>query len=1043
MLRCPLPDHVDSDPSATANARKRVWLCHRCGGGTLTDLAARLGLDPPRWHDRTPAEAQAETQAETVYRYQDASGDSVFEVVRRETTSSKRFLQRHQPEPGGTWVWKVPLAGKGLIYRLPDVLRAVQAGKPVLVTEGEKDADRLTAMGFAVTCNAGGAGKWTRSHAQHLPRGTKVYVLPDCDAPGVTHADKVGRALLSQGCEVYQVAPSVLGYALESSHGRDVSDWLNDDPSRGHAEVEALLHAADPVRQQEKAPRAAESPVVPPPAPGDTRPTILCARGRRGEWTREAVRALVESGPRDDRRSLYGGVRFKSGSGSTTGDVVVLATAPPPEPDAGLRVPEGALRIVPVTDLGICRRLDREARWLVARRNRASADTMEPSDPTENDAKHVLETYRDDLLDTDTRPRLRTLRGVVDAPTIRRDGTLIHRPGYDEKTWLYADFDPRDWRGLPEHPTRDDARKALGLLYDLVAETPFAEPTHRAVWVSLVLSLVGRPFIGGNVPLHAFTANAPGIGKGTLVDLASIIATGRLAAKWAPVSGRKADAETEERKRLMAIALAGIRLVCIDNIKAGDPLGTPALDGALTTGSDNRLSTISDRVLGESAVTEAPWSCVVTATGNNLTVVGDMARRTLLSKLVTSNPSPETLVYKHHPGVVDYCIDNRDKLLVAALTVLIAYRDALARDEAQPLPRIASYGGWSDHIRSPIAWADPDGCDPWESNAEVKAGAQPEQAEALAFLAAWHAAFRTREVVVRDIDRLCQEHTEDYSADLAEAVRNLSLARPRGKASVNTQHLGRWLSAHKDRPGEFVLREGKRQSGKPMRWYVEAPSLTSRDQAIRCLALGYIPVNVLKHVVGDEALIEFLKELSDEQLLALQDLCGDGRRLSEKAQAEVQKQINTTCINLTTGQVFDGEGFLKHLKPELTAEERAHALFHRAIDYLALEARYGQVGSPLSWREDLEWDMKHIALGAVEMAVRQLGPEADAESVEWKAVNLMNDHLDPMTKEEREGYNAEHIEEAIKRIVGFLDYPRGILERMKEGRRPIVFLASD
>ena len=828
-LRCPLPEHDDVEPSASANAAKRVWNCHVCGGGTLTDLAVRLGVDRPAWS----------REAETVYVYQDDGGEPVFEVVRREEAVGKRFSQRHQPEPGGAWVWKVPPEGRGLIYRLPEVLRSAKTGEPVLVVEGEKDADRLAALGFAATCNAGGAGKWTRKHARHLPQGTRVYVLSDCDAPGVEHAKRVCSALLSQGCEVYRIAPDALGYAMEPSHGRDVSNWLDDDRSRGHAEIEELLRVAARVPTQEKPLRVAAGQFeAPPAAPGDTRTAILCARGGRGEWTRSAAEVLVESGRRDDRRSLYGGVRLKSGSGTTTGDVVALAVAPPPEPGAGLRVAEDTLQIRHVTPNGICRRLDREARWLVARRNRDGADTFEPSNPTPKDAEHVLETYRDDLLDVDPRPRLRTLRGVVDAPTLRRDGTVLDRPGYDESSWLYADCDPEYWCGLPERPTRDAARAAFGVLCDLVEESPFEEPFHRAVWVSLVLSLVGRPYVGGNVPLHAFTGNAPGVGKGTLVDLAGIIATGRPAAKWSPVSGRQTDAEAEERKRLMAVALAAIRLICIDNIKAGDPLGTPALDAAITAGTDDRLGMVADRILKETAVTEAPWSCVVTATGNNLTVVGDMARRTLLCKLATSLPDPEMRVYQRHPAIADYCMQHRPELLAAALTILVAHHDALERGETRPLSRVGSFGGWSDRVRSAIVWADPDGCDPWASNAEVKAYAQPEQAEALAFLAAWHKAFRTREVVVREIDRLCQEGTDDYNAELAETVGNLSLAPPRGKAAVNTQHLGRWLSTHKDRPGPFVLREGRRLSGKPVRWYVEDTVVASELSLLYALTKG-------------------------------------------------------------------------------------------------------------------------------------------------------------------------------------------------------------
>ena len=76
-------------------------------------------------------------------------------------------------------------------------------------------------------------------------------------------------------------------------------------------------------------------------------------------------------------------------------------------------------------------------------------------------------------------------------------------------------------------------------------------------------------------------------------------------------------------------------------------------------------------------------------------------------------------------------------------------------------------------------------------------------------------------MVVKDIDHSCRDGSPDYNHELAEAAGKLSLAPPRHNSGVNTQHLGRWLSAHKDRPGPFVLREGRRLSGKPVRWYVE------------------------------------------------------------------------------------------------------------------------------------------------------------------------------------------------------------------------------
>ena len=45
---------------------------------------------------------------------------------------------------------------RNIPYRLPQLLNADEA----IVYEGEKDAERLVALGFVATTNSGGAGKW-------------------------------------------------------------------------------------------------------------------------------------------------------------------------------------------------------------------------------------------------------------------------------------------------------------------------------------------------------------------------------------------------------------------------------------------------------------------------------------------------------------------------------------------------------------------------------------------------------------------------------------------------------------------------------------------------------------------------------------------------------------------------------------------------------------------------------------------------------------------------------------------------------------------
>jgi hypothetical protein len=59
----------------------------------------------------------------------------------------------------GRWVKGLP-KGPAIPYRLPQLL-AAPAGSTVEITEGERDAETLAALGLIATCNPGGAGKWT------------------------------------------------------------------------------------------------------------------------------------------------------------------------------------------------------------------------------------------------------------------------------------------------------------------------------------------------------------------------------------------------------------------------------------------------------------------------------------------------------------------------------------------------------------------------------------------------------------------------------------------------------------------------------------------------------------------------------------------------------------------------------------------------------------------------------------------------------------------------------------------------------------------
>lgn len=219
VARCPAHDDRNPSLSVAEGDDGRVLLnCHaRC---SPEDVVAALDLtladlfEPKVSAETSPRRKRGRSTVAT-YDYFDAGGTSLFQTVRFEP---KDFRQR-RPDGRGGWVWNL----KGIdpvLYRLPDVLEAVAAGRIIFIAEGEKDADRLAALGFAATCNPMGAEKWRDAYSEIL-RGARVVILPDNDAPGRGHARAVARSLHGTAAEVRVI--ELPGLPVKG----DVSDWLD------------------------------------------------------------------------------------------------------------------------------------------------------------------------------------------------------------------------------------------------------------------------------------------------------------------------------------------------------------------------------------------------------------------------------------------------------------------------------------------------------------------------------------------------------------------------------------------------------------------------------------------------------------------------------------------------------------------------------------------------------------------------------------------------------------------------------------------------
>lgn len=174
--------------------------CHS-HGCAWPDIKSALGLDTSKARAQTRqnrpegadgSKATPKTRIVSTYDYEDESGELRYQTVRTEPGPNGKPKGFYQRRPDGKGDWENNLNGVDpLPYRLPEILASTDL---VLVVEGEKDVDRLRAEGFTVTCNHGGAGKWTATHAAYLA-GRDVVVIPDNDEPGEQHAAHVVETL--------------------------------------------------------------------------------------------------------------------------------------------------------------------------------------------------------------------------------------------------------------------------------------------------------------------------------------------------------------------------------------------------------------------------------------------------------------------------------------------------------------------------------------------------------------------------------------------------------------------------------------------------------------------------------------------------------------------------------------------------------------------------------------------------------------------------------------------------------------------------------
>jgi DNA primase len=218
------PFHDERTPSFTIDPDQKVFHCFGCGaGGDLFEFVMQTeGLE---FKDALEGLAEqyhislepVEPKVVATYNYVDEQGELLYQVQRKEPGRNGRRKDFTQRRPDGSGGWVYNLEGvRRVPYRLPEVMDAIAMGEPVILVEGEKDADTLCERGKVATTFPGGAGKWRPEYAEFF-KGATMAVISDMDDTGRKHTLTV-----KEGLEPV-IAKLVL---LEPAEGKDVTDHL-------------------------------------------------------------------------------------------------------------------------------------------------------------------------------------------------------------------------------------------------------------------------------------------------------------------------------------------------------------------------------------------------------------------------------------------------------------------------------------------------------------------------------------------------------------------------------------------------------------------------------------------------------------------------------------------------------------------------------------------------------------------------------------------------------------------------------------------------
>lgn len=404
---------------------------------------------------------------------------------------------------------------------------------------------------------------------------------------------------------------------------------------------------------------------------------------------------------------------------------------------------------------------------------------------------------------------MRQLAGVVTMPIVRPDGTMGTTKGYDPATKLYY-WPSYEVPPVPERPSVDQVEEAKRFLFgELLADFPWDSSASRANYVAMLFTPLMRLYIGGLSPLGLISAATRSSGKSLLAEIIEA-AYGMHKTVWA-------RRQEEFEKDVTGILRDTTEPVVLwDNVEVTDTIAHGSLSSLLTSRDwSKRVLGVTDRV---TCINDRMWI----ATGNNIAVGGDIASRSVLTRLDPQMERPEERPIESFHIQEDIWQwlgrdENRSRILWALLVLARAWLTEGAPTASKPM---RNFTRWAETMGGLVGFLGVEGF--LENSTELSVGADDGETLTAAFIVKWAEKFRDKLVTTKELVASAQiDHFGGHTVDPWGG--DFLSKEERGQTILYTaKGLGRFLAARRDRIySGYALRRSETQVDNTWRWKVE------------------------------------------------------------------------------------------------------------------------------------------------------------------------------------------------------------------------------